>query len=209
MKAGDLVTLVAELAQRGHIFSLAPGAAFNAELPLEGGELVAEVYVKIRRRVARDKEAAYREAALAYLREHPSITLSACRASTTTRSPWSTSSYKDCSKPIGFAIAREGTCTIDAAGKLDDARPQPLRFRFVCAAHREIEGKDTLAVVSLPKGDIAKIRKEAERRDAERREAERRQEAAQLEEQRQAAARRRDELRNADIVDLAERWGRA
>jgi hypothetical protein len=147
----DVLSGLALLAQK----RVEAGATFTCELV--DGDLVAEVTVKVRRRVGPAERRTYIEGAMAVLRAAPARSLR-CRVG------------KVCHHKVRVAVVSR------------DWSGTPLSYQFVCASHGRndkhgVSPWAVLGVVELPRKELGVIQAEAERAAAERRETEQREQA--------------------------------
>lgn len=136
--------------------SIEPGAAWGGEIVMEGDvDLVAEITVRVRRRVTSDAARDFRAAALEALRKDP-WRVYHCGCSVKRRG-WIGSHSADCSGKIVAAVAYRLLVSGDVA------------FLFVCNRHRDghkIEPRRVLAAVALAPHDLQPIREEADKAKA-------------------------------------------
>ncbi len=139
--------LLRELAEqlRG---SVEVGAEWQGEIVAD--DLVAEVTVKVRRRVSSDAERAFREQALGALRKD-TFRVRHCECYVTRRG-WR--SYQaPCSGRVVASVVTGGLAASES-------------FRFVCSRHRDAHGVDpryVLGTVSLSERELRPIREQSEK----------------------------------------------
>lgn len=133
--------------------SVTAGAEWRGELV--EGDLVAEVTVRVRRRVTQDAARGYREQALEALTKDP-IAVRRCGCYVQRRKPWGGTSSDRCSGRVVSAVAYRPS-----------SFPTTLinGFQFVCSRHTEKHGlrpESVFAIVALPEHALRPLRKQAE-----------------------------------------------
>lgn len=125
-------------------------------------DLVIEVSVKVRRRVAAGEALRLQREALEVARREPWLAARCCGYTTRPRrsSPWN--KHPGCTRRPTAAIV-----TSDPRGARRDATLSAVGFHFACASHHEIYAGRT--VVQLPRKEMDAIRRDYEARLARRR----------------------------------------